>query len=176
MKNIDFAVVNTRYLGWIIGLMIYYGVNAQVNHEVELFQIERSRDANKIYYEVNLDQDGTLNDKEPIMIYWIKHEEEGQKTPLTWIQTRLAYGLEYLEINKEAAEFRFVSYKDRKLFLRKVDNNYAVFVASEEGEVILQKVFVKLVGNSFFFPSIPYVDLYGSDPITHQQIKETIKP
>lgn len=158
----------------LVGLLILSPGRTQEAGDHVLFHIERSRDANKIYYEANLDVKGKLHPDKPINIYWIKHAEHGQKVSLSWIQSHLAYGLDYISRKDESVEFRFVSYKDRKLILKQTKTSYAVFVQSDQGLVKLEKVFVKLEGDSFLFPSIPYVKLSGTDPQTQQKVEETI--
>ena len=46
-----------------------------------LFNIERSRDANQIVYKLNIDEDGSLNETEPIQAFWVKYKEKGKLNP-----------------------------------------------------------------------------------------------
>jgi len=158
----------------MLGLLIFNSVWGQEVDDRVLFQIERSRDSNKIYYEANLDEKGKLCRDEPIRIYWIKHAEQGQKAPLTWIQSQLAYGLEFLAVDDDVAEFRFVSHKKRRLVLRCGGSGFAVYLPDKGMQ--LEKVFVQINGESFLFPTIPYVKVYGRDQATQEQIEETIRP
>ena len=69
----------------------FYYLNA-LNCFNLLFKIERSRDADEVYYEVNTLADGTLDTDNSIRIYRVKHTENGQTELLTKIQKSLAYG------------------------------------------------------------------------------------
>lgn len=62
-----------------------------------LFKIERSRDADVVFYEANLMEDGSLNQENPIIIYWKKFTTNGKTEPLTKVQNSLSYGLKFLE-------------------------------------------------------------------------------
>jgi hypothetical protein len=99
-----------------------------------------------------------------------------KKEPLTWIQSRLAYGIRYLKVSEEEVEFQFVSYKKRKLLLKQTGDGYSVFMKLINRLMELQKVFVQIDGGSFMLPKIPYVKLYGINPQTDKKIQETIIP
>jgi hypothetical protein len=71
-----------------------------------LFQIVRSRDADKIYYQVNLDKEGNLIAGNPVEIFWLKQTQNNQKEPLTWIQNKYAYGLQFLEVDQQYASLQ----------------------------------------------------------------------
>ena len=141
------------------------------------FQIERSKDSNTIYYDINLEKDGTLNQEHPIKVYWIKYAEDGQKESLTWIQKHYAYGLKFTSITKTEAKFEFVSYGKRALIVKKNKHGkYVIYTKSKGKELELNKIFIKITGGTFWFPKIPEVKLYGKDALTHKEITETIKP
>lgn len=73
------------------------------NHN-QSFRIERSKDANQIFYDINITSENKLNQENPIKIYWVKHTNKGKIEPLTWIQQKYAYGLKYLK-KSETGEF-----------------------------------------------------------------------
>jgi hypothetical protein len=165
-----------KYVLSILLLAIVGPALGQEHSDHNLFWIERSKDANKIYYVVNVDESGSLDKEDPIDIYWIKHENHGEKEPLTWIQSRLAYGIRYLKVSEEEVEFQFVSYKKIKLLLKQTSDGYSVFMKLNNRLMELQKVFVQIDGGSFMFPKIPYVKLYGINPKTDKKIHDTIIP
>lgn len=145
-----------------------------------LFKILRSRDANEIWYSVNLKTDGTLNQNSPIQVFWVKETEEGNTEPLTWVQNRYAYGIELLSKannTKGSIQFRFVSYANRTFELRLTDDKkYKVFTNSNNKEIEVSRIFVKIDGGSFWLPSVPYVQLNGIETYTRKQITEIIYP
>lgn len=142
-----------------------------------LFKIGRSKDANEIYYEVKTNQDGSLNLNEPINIYWIKYTKNGTIEPLTKIQQHFAYGLKFLNITSEEADFQFVSYSKRNLTLRKtVEGNYAVFIKVHEKEVRLERVFIQIDGGTFWFPKITRVEVHAKKAEPNELVVEVINP
>lgn len=147
------------------------------NNNATLFKIGRSKDANEIYYEVKTSEDGSLNLEEPIKIYWIKSTKRGITEPLSRIQKHFAYGLKFLEVTSEKADFQFVSYSKRTLSLRKtVDGNYGVFTEVDGKEVELERVFIQIDGGTFWFPKISRVELHARIQEAGEHVVEIINP
>lgn len=142
-----------------------------------LFKIGRSKDANEIFYKLKTTPDGTLDLEEPIKIYWIKNTKNGRTEPLTKIQQHFAYGLKFLEIAPEKAEFQFVSYSKRTLKLRKNNSgNFGVFTVLDGVEVELERVFIQIDGGTFWFPKITRVEVHAKNNVANQLVVEIIKP
>lgn len=142
-----------------------------------LFKIGGSKDANEIYYEVKTKQDGSLDVKEPIKVYWIKYTKNGEIEPLTKIEQHFAYGLKFLEVTPEKARFQFVSYSKRNLTLRKTeDSTYGVFIIVDEKEVELERVFIQIDGGTFWFPKISRVEVHAKKVEANELVVEVINP
>lgn len=125
------------------------------------FIIERSKDANQIIYSIQTDEAGYLKDN-PISIYWLKNTENGKISSLTWIQQKYAYGLHFLSKTKEKATFHFVSYDKQIFTIKKAgDNTFYVFTQMQKDEFVLNKIYIHLIGGSFWFPKIPKIELDG---------------
>jgi hypothetical protein len=140
-----------------------------------LFKVGRTKDANEIFYDINLTSNGSLNVENPINIYWIKKTKGGTTEPLTSIQTKFAYGVDYLSKNEHSAVFQFVSY-DKRTFTLKKDNKgvFRVFTSVRNKEVIVNQIYVYIVGGSFWFPTVPKVELHATDLITGIEFTEVI--
>jgi hypothetical protein len=144
---------------------------------VNLFTIERNRDANQIFYNIHTTSDNLLDVNKPINIYWVKHTDNSKIEPLTWVQNKYAYGINYTSISESEVHFQFVSYAKRTMLLKKgSDGSYHVFTTVNGKEVILNKIFVQIDGGTFWFPKIPKVELHVQDPISKQRLIEIIKP
>lgn len=142
-----------------------------------LFKIGRSRDANEIVYEINLDSSGKLNSSNPIRIYWVKKTDNGQVEPLTWVQNRYAYGLHFINVSDYKADFQFVSYGERTFTVKRTSENvFKVFTMSQDKEVEVNTIFIQIDGGSFWVPTIPKVDLYAYDTQSGLPVVETIHP
>lgn len=147
------------------------------NKSYHLFKIERSKDANEIFYDVNLDSKSNLDLDNPISIYWIKKTENGKIEPLTWIQKNYAYGIEFLNKSKDQAEFQFVSYNKRQFQIKKDNNgNFKVYTLSNKRTVIVNRIFIQIDGGTFWFPKISRVELHAQDIQTNEKSIEIINP
>lgn len=151
--------------------------SSENSHRNSLFKIGRSKDANEIFYEVKTTPGGSLDIKEPIKIYWIKYTENNSIEPLTLVQQKFAYGLKFLKVNSESAEFQFVSYSKRTLSLRKNSNgNYGVFTEVDGKEVELERVFIQIDGGTFWFPKITRVEVHAKKAEAGELLVEVIEP
>ena len=147
------------------------------NTLTSLFKIERSKDNNQIFYDVNVDKNGNFNNEEPINIYWIKNTEGGTTKPLTWIQKKYAYGLKFLKISDDYATFRFVSSKQMYFTLKKDNKNHFEVYSKYKGQILnINRIFIKIDGGTFWFPNITAVEVYAKNVKTGEDVVEIITP
>ena len=156
------------------------GKNGPPEETEVLFKIARSRDANEIWYTLNLDQNGKPDRDKPIEAFWIKKTDNNKIEPLTWVQNQYAYGIEIVDQgkdNNDKLKFQFVSYKKREFELRQGENNeYKVYIDAGEKEIEVARIFVQIDGGSFWVPSVSFVTLTGYEANTPNIFKETIIP
>ena len=142
-----------------------------------LFYLQRTSNFNTIVYDLNFSSDGKLDNDEPVKTYWIRYAENGQKQQLNYIQRKFAYGLTAKALNNGNYDIRFVSYKKFPLTLMKSeDGKYHIFALIAQKQVIINRIFVKIEGGSFWLPNVTYVEVKGSDPETGREIVERFKP
>jgi hypothetical protein len=144
----------------------------------KLFYVQRDPNTNTIIYDLNMDSNGQLDTDNPIHPYWIKYNEKGQKEELNFIQRKFAYGLVTKPLDNGKFDVRFVSYKKYPLSLMKspVDNKYHIYATIEKKQAILNRIFIKIDGGSFWIPNVVYVEIKGTDPATGKEIVERFKP
>ena len=169
----------------IIGLAVSSLLLAFTNAKVDiitddfnsLFKIERSKDANQIFYDVRVNNDGEFDTKNPINVYWIKNTKGGKIEPLTWIQKKYAYGLKFLNITDDYATFKFVSY-DKMIFTLKktTENKFEVYTKHNNKLIKMDRIYIQLDGGSFWFPNIKDVKVFGEDATTGENISAVIQP
>lgn len=143
-----------------------------------LFKIERSRDTNYLTYSLNVDDSGEIISSEPIQVFWKNLHDSDFLEPLTAIQQKYAYGIKILDYNRSEQKwsFQLVSYPDKTFKLIKTGNqSYRVTTTSGNQEIIVSKIFIRFENNSFWFPSISSVMLYGQEILTSKMIAESIK-
>jgi hypothetical protein len=142
-----------------------------------LFKIGRSKDANEIFYSLNVDKNGKLDKEHPINIYWIKRTGTEKKEPLTWIQNTYAYGVEFIFKDAENAAFHFVSYKQKTFYLkRNSSGEFSIFTFAQNREIELDRIFIQIDGGSFWFPTISRVELHARSSNAQSHIAEVIHP
>ncbi len=141
----------------------------------QLFFVQRDPNINTLIYELNINN-GLLNEQEPVHVFWIRYAEKGQHDDLNYIQRNFAYGIKSKMISKDSFEIHFVSYKKKKMYLRKsTDDKFYVFTDINKKQAILKQVFIRVNGGSFWLPNIQYVELKGVDPITGLEVVERMK-
>lgn len=142
-----------------------------------LFYVQRDPNSNTIVYELNTDNHGELDPEEPVHPYWIKYNERGQREELNFIQRKFAYGLVQKAEGNGRYDIRFVCYKKLPLTLMKAnDGKYHIFATIAQKQVILNRIFVKIEGGSFWLPNVVYVEMKGMDPATGQEVVDRFKP
>jgi hypothetical protein len=142
-----------------------------------LFTILRNKDSNEIIYEVNPDKNGGLNQKNPINIYWIKHNKGSRKETLSMLEKKLAYGINYQKINTETTHFQLVSYPNKTLILKKFENEKFKVLADINGEQAeLTKLFIHINGGTFLLPKITSIEIHGINIHDRKNTKEIIRP
>lgn len=142
-----------------------------------LFYVQRDPNPNTIVYELNLNPKGELNTEEPIHPYWIRYNDKGQHEDLNYIQRKFAYGLVQKPMGNGKFDIRFVSYKKFQLILMKgTDAKYHIYTTIARKEAILNRIFVKIEGGSFWIPNVVYIELRGTDPATGQEKVDRFKP
>ncbi|MBD1391720.1 DUF4833 domain-containing protein [Mucilaginibacter glaciei] len=143
-----------------------------------LFYVQRSSNINTLIYDLNIDKKtGRPDEDSPVHPYWIRYNERGQKEELNYIQRKFAYGLTSKAVGNDKYDIRFVSYKKFPLTLMKAsDGKYRIFATVNQKQMMLNYVFIKIEGGSFWLPNVVYVELKGTDPVSGKEITERFKP
>ncbi|WP_133553740.1 DUF4833 domain-containing protein [Pedobacter duraquae] len=143
----------------------------------ELFYLQRDPNSNTIIYELNLDSKGNVDADEPVLVYWMRYHDGGEKKDLSYIQRKFAYGLQTKDLGNGQFELRFVSHKKLPLYLIKsdTDKKYHVYITVNNKKIQLDRVFVRIEGGSFWLPNVKYVELKGTNATGSTQIVERIK-
>ncbi|WP_158828478.1 DUF4833 domain-containing protein [Mucilaginibacter lacusdianchii] len=142
-----------------------------------LFYVQRTPNANTIVYDLKLNSNGQPDEDEPIHPYWIRYTEGGKHEDLGLIQRKFAYGLVSKSLGNGRFDIRFVSYKKLPLTLMKgSDGKYHIFATISQKQFIINRIFVKIEGGSFWVPNVRFVEIKGTDPTTGKEVVERFKP
>ncbi len=151
--------------------------NTVSKNKCTLFVIERSKDANEIIYDININVKGKINKEKPVNVYWIKRTKSNKIEPLTWIQRKFAHGLKFLSIEENETRFQFVSYNKRDFILKKnKSGDYYVYTNYKSKKVIVNRIYIQIEGGTFWVPNVTEVKLHATDIKTGEEIVEIVKP
>jgi hypothetical protein len=141
----------------------------------QLFYLQRTPNTNTIVCELNY-KNGILDPDEPIHVFWLRFTDQGQKEELNFIQRKFAYGIKSQLVAKDRYELNFVSYKKYPMYLMKGSNNkYNVYGTINQKQAIVNRIFVKINGGSFWQPNVEYVEIKGVDPSNGKEVIERRK-
>lgn len=130
-----------------------------------MFYIQRNLNSNTIVYEAQFDVNGDLDSEEPILVSWIRYDEEGQRMELRNVEKWYAYGLKSKKLKEKDGvyEIGLVAYKDRMLQLVQTAPYKAqVTMRVEDQNCQLDHIYIQ-ADNSGVWPSVEYVELFGTD-------------
>lgn len=142
---------------------------------LQLFYLQRQPNSNTVVVELNI-KEGRVDAGDPVHVYWIRYAEKGQKTGLSFIQRKFAFGVQAKLISENVYDLNFVSYKKMKFRLEKgSDNLWRIFANLKDGSrMILKRVYLHINGGSFWKPKVEYVELKGNEPGTYSEHRERI--
>jgi hypothetical protein len=143
----------------------------------QLFYLQRTSNKNTIVYDLNI-KNGAVDINDPVHVYWIRYSDQGQRQELSYIQRTFAYGIKSTALaNNGGYVLHFVSYKKYLLYLVKsaADNKYRVYTTVNSKTVVLNRIFIKINGGSFWSPKVEYVEIKGIDPANGKEITDRLK-
>lgn len=141
-----------------------------------LFYIQRNHNKNTIIYDANFDEDGKLYSKQPVKVYWIRYEEQGQTMKLRSMEKMFAYGARSHRIKGKEDEYKLklIAYKDKEFTLIQTAPNKAeVFTNVNNRYCKLDHLYI-FADNSKLWPVVKYVEIFGIDTSTNEEVYEKI--
>ncbi len=138
-----------------------------------LFYIQRNHNRNTIVYDANFDKSGQLNEEEPIRVYWIRYEEQGQTMELRNIEKMFAYGVKVSKIgdNREFKVNLVATSKRHFLLKEEAPFKAAIYTIINGKQAKLDHLYI-FADNSRIWPKVKYIELYGEDTITGKSVYE----
>lgn len=176
------GVLHEKKIFLLFGLILASGFSfaqvklpVPVGNPLQLFYLQRSTNTNTIICELN-NKEGVLDLNDPVHVYWLRYADQGQKSELSFLQRKFAYGVKSTLISKDKYELHFVSYKKLLMYLIKGPNNkYNVFTTINQKQAILNRIFVKIDGGTLWAPNVEYVEMQGVDPVSGRQVVQRLK-
>jgi phosphatidylglycerophosphate synthase len=143
----------------------------------QLFYLQRDPNTNTIICQLNTNAKGEVDKDEPVNVYWLRYQENGEKKDLGYVQRKFAYGIDSKYLGKDQYELRFVSHKKLPMYLIKSedDKKYHVFVTVNNKKIQIERIFLRIEGGSFWLPNVKYVEIKGLNTASNASITERIK-
>jgi phosphatidylglycerophosphate synthase len=140
----------------------------------QLFYLQRDPNTNTVIYQLNVNKAGQVDEDEPIRIFWIRYAEQGQQQDLNFIQRKFAYGVKSKKIGPDKYELRFAAYGKLPFYLMKAgpDRAFHVYTAIAGKQGVLERIFLRIEGGTFWVPNVKYVELKGFNPTTREPVVE----
>ena len=144
----------------------------------QLFYLQRTTNSNTIICDLNLDAKGQVIKDNPVHVYWIRYDEGGEKKELSYIQETFAYGIKHELLPTGVYKLHFVSYKKQVFYLKRSpkDNQYKMYFVLNNKEFVLQKLFVRIDGGTFWVPNVVYMEIIGKDEYSGTPFSYKFKP
>ncbi|MEJ7664652.1 MAG: DUF4833 domain-containing protein [Hymenobacter sp.] len=141
-----------------------------------MFYLQRDPNTNTIVYQLNVNEAGQLDKEEPINIFWLRYQEQGQRKPLNFIQRRFAYGFTSKKLGPNKYELKFAAYGKLPLYLMKSgpDNAFHVFVTVANTQIQLERVYLRIEGGTFWVPNVKYIELQGLNTATRAPVSKRL--
>jgi len=141
-----------------------------------LFKIERSKNANIIQYDARSGPDDKLLKKDPVVGYWIRLNEQGQRKELTWVQRTFAFGFKTrLAKDRESAEMDMVADLGAPVSVIREGDDYRATIPIEGRTSYLDRIYIKASGKGIKV-DVEYVETFGKDVETGEDRYQKIVP
>lgn len=146
------------------------------HNENSLFYLQRTKNTNTIVYELNRTEDGSLDEDNPVKVYW-RHFEVGKEVTndLSFFEKASVYGVSSQKIAK-GFKIKLKAFKKRSIHLLK--NKAGDFVGQMRinGKMAqLNRICVES-REGIILPTVLHVDLFGTDLTTGESVIERVLP
>jgi len=141
-----------------------------------LFKIERSKNENVVQYDVQMEEDGKLDSKEPVIAYWVRLAKDGQKEDLKWVEKSFACGFKVkYNAKTNTATMDMVAKINRKIKVYEVQGEYRAETTIDGQSAYIEKIFISSTGKGLS-AKITFIELFGKDEKTGEDRYERLTP
>jgi len=143
-----------------------------------LFYIQRSLNKNTVIYEANFDDQGMLNEGQPIKVYWILYEKEGVVEELSYLERKFAYGVSHEAVQNKTGHYhiQLASYKSLKLLLKQTaPYTVELLFTNKTISSKLDHIYVQ-ANNAGLYTKVDQLDVYTHNADRNSLDKISISP
>ena len=141
-----------------------------------LFRIERSKNNNIVYYDVQLTPEGKLDPENPIVAYWIMHANKGEKEDLNWIEKKMAYGFKIKHDSE--GDFWIMDLAadiQREIKVYKINGKYHAETLIDNRPAFIERIYIKSIEGGIR-PKVKYMEFFGKCIKTGDNLYEKFIP
>ena len=151
-------------------------LHADQENRQSLFKIERNTNANIIQYDAQIGPDGKLDQKQPVVAYWIRLAKEGQKEELSKVQNKFAYGFKAdLDRKSDTVTLKMAANIGRPITVVPGEKTYQATTMIDGKSSRLEKIFIHATGKGMS-TKVDYIQLHGFSVDTGDKTFEQFVP
>jgi hypothetical protein len=142
-----------------------------------LFYIHKNTNPNAIVYALNLGDNGKINTKDPIEVFWRRYQEDGRKKKLGWLEKTFAFDFKVRAAKTKPNTFIFslVAMKKRQLYATQDKKGNPQVATTIDGKIAkLEKIYL-MVDDTKTIQDVLSMELFGRDFKTGKLVYEKIK-
>ena len=139
----------------------------------QLFYVQRSVNSNTVVYAARLDAQGNIDRRDPVEAFWRWFNVDGHSKPLNFIERMMAYGVHVdRPRDGEPITFTIAALPERRLTLAMDEHRRPEALMRIDGHMVrLAYVYLQVVEGGLM-PSVPALDIFGTDKTTGRAIHE----
>jgi hypothetical protein len=126
-----------------------------------------------VVYDANLLPNKNFDPEKPVKIYWIRYTEGGVKKDLSYIQKKMAYGLDLKKV-ANSYEGTIAAYEKRVIKIQQHNGKPAAFVTINGKWQQLDYIYLHIKDIKAIIPKITYIQLVGKDVQSGAEVSEKI--
>jgi hypothetical protein len=138
-----------------------------------LFYIKRNTDDNLVVYDANLLPNKSFDPEKPVKVYWIRNTEGGIKKDLSYIQKKMAYGLDLKKIANNY-EGTIAAYEKRVIKISQHNGKPMALVIINGKWQQLNYIYLNIKDPKAIIPKITFIQLFGKDLQSGIEVSEKI--
>ncbi len=172
-----FTALFVALLATLTGFIQTHVIGQPTQNREFLIKIQRSLNADEVFYDIKLDDAGFLELPDPIEIYWVRHTQQGIIERLSWLERRFAYGVKYIELRPDYVSFYFVSKKEMVFYIRRDwQLKYKLYTFLDGVKTEATGIIVYFTMRFYGFPKIEKVEIYGINISTSEDMLYIVRP
>lgn len=140
-----------------------------------LFHIERNKNANIVVYDAQVLPDGNLPKKNPVIVYWLKLAEDGERKKLKGIEKRMAYGFKVESRDGNDLVLKMKADVGRQVMVAADEDTFRAFIDIDGRRALLHHIYI-FADESGVMPKVEYLEMFGVDVETGEDLYEKYLP